>query len=45
VIGTKEGRLFDQVVTDPIFSPDSKKIAYGARLGNDLWWIVEDVPE
>lgn len=45
VIGNKEGRLFDEVVTEPIFSPDSKKVAFGARAGNDLWWIVEDVPE
>ena len=34
-----EGRL-----TDPVFSPDGRKIGYGARLHRGLWWKVLDVP-
>lgn len=26
-----------------IFSPDSKYICYGAQIGNELWWIVDEV--
>lgn len=38
----KKGQEYDEIF-DPAFSPDSKKIMYGARLGNELWWVVDDV--
>ncbi|MBI4564398.1 MAG: PD40 domain-containing protein [Planctomycetes bacterium] len=30
-------------ITDPVFSPDGRRIGYGARIGRELWWKVEDV--
>ena len=42
VLDGKTGQGYD-VVTEPIFSTDSKYIAYGVRDGNELWWIVEEI--
>ncbi len=30
-------------LTAPFFSPDGKKVAFGARIGRELWWKVMDV--
>ena len=35
----------DMPITGPRFSADGKMIAYGARRGNELWWIAEDIPD
>ncbi len=43
VIDGMEGKAYD-FISSFTFSQDSSKIAYGARLGNELWWIVDDVP-
>ena len=29
----------------PQFSPDEKKVAFGAQVMNEFWWKVVDVPE
>ena len=31
------------IYTDPIFSTDSAYVSYGAKINNELWWIVEEV--
>jgi Tol biopolymer transport system component len=43
VVGDRKLGPFDQV-WDPKFSPDGKKVAFGALKGRDLWWRVVDVP-
>jgi len=42
VNGKESGKSYDRI-WDPVFSSDSKYVAYGARNGNELWWIVERV--
>jgi 4-hydroxybenzoate polyprenyltransferase len=38
------GETTDWIASDTlIFSPDSRKLAYGARKGRELWWKVIDV--
>jgi Tol biopolymer transport system component len=32
-------------IWSPVFSPDGKKVAFGAWEGNELWWKVMDVGE
>ena len=27
----------------PVFSPDSRKMAFGARIGDSFWWKVIDL--
>lgn len=27
-------------VTDPVFSPDGRRVGYGARIGREFWWKV-----
>ncbi len=34
---------FDAVLTDPVFSDDSTRLAFGARIGRDIWWKVLEV--
>ncbi len=41
VVNNKEGERFDWIYTPPQFTPDSKYLYYGARKGNEYWWIVE----
>lgn len=36
--GKEVGRFDD--VKSPVFSPDGKKVAFGVRAGNELWWKV-----
>ncbi|HKS17426.1 MAG TPA: hypothetical protein VJU16_08950 [Planctomycetota bacterium] len=43
VIGTRKFETPDRV-GDPVFSPDGRKVGYGARIGRELWWKVIDVP-
>ena len=43
VVGNRKTGPFDQVWA-PQFSPDGKKVAFGARKGADLWWKVVDSP-
>ncbi len=31
-------------VGDPVFSPDGKKVGFGALVGRQIWWKVVDVP-
>lgn len=42
ILDGKTGQRYD-VITEPVFSTDSKYIAYGVRDGNELWWIVEEI--
>jgi Tol biopolymer transport system component len=32
---------YDRILTRPFFSPDGKKVAFGAQKGNDLVWRVQ----
>lgn len=42
VVDGKEGKQYDRIGTGtPIFSPDSKRVAYGAQVG-DKWFVVVD---
>ncbi len=36
----KSVETYDEVYGAPVFSPDGKKAAFGARMGNDLHWKV-----
>jgi len=38
----KEGRAGDEVWPS-VWSADGKQVAYGARIGRELWWKVERV--
>jgi len=40
-VNDKKGRIVDEIYTDPIF--DSTNIMYGARMGNELWWINDNI--
>jgi Tol biopolymer transport system component len=42
IVGTKESEPFDKI-WPPVFSPDGRKVAFGACKGNELWWKVMDV--
>lgn len=42
VVDGKEGKKYD-IVGKPVFSPDSRYLAYGAKDDRELWWIVEEV--
>jgi len=33
----------EERATNLLFTPDGKYIGYGAKLGNELWWIVDEV--
>lgn len=43
VIGERKIETPDRV-NDPVFSPDGRTVGYGARIGNELWWKVLNVP-
>jgi hypothetical protein len=43
VINDKKGKQYDAILTDLKFSPDGEKVMYGARLGHELWWVVDSV--
>jgi len=45
VVGDQIGEVSDGICTPPIFSPDSKKIAYGARNGREFWWKVLNISD
>jgi Tol biopolymer transport system component len=42
VLGSHRSEIFD-VVYDLNFSPDSRKVAFCARKGRELWWKVMDL--
>lgn len=42
VIGQRKGEAFDAVLTNPAFSPEGQKVAFGALKGRELWWKVVD---
>lgn len=42
VLDGVESKVYDWL-SNPVFSPDSEHIGYGARIGNELWWIVEQI--
>jgi Tol biopolymer transport system component len=44
MLNDKKGPLYDEI-WNLSFSPDGKYITYGAKLGNELWWIAEKVEE
>ena len=44
VIDGEEGKRYDGIISAPIFSPDSKRVAYLAVLG-DKWFVVIDGEE
>lgn len=41
VINGKEIEISEIIYTSPIFTADSKMIGYGAKSGNELWWILK----
>lgn len=43
VMDGHKGGAFDRAWM-PVFQADSRKVAFGARRGRDLWWKVIDVP-
>lgn len=45
VVNDKEGKAYDMISGNLQFSPDGKYLAFGAALGNELWWVVEKVEE
>ncbi|MBU1102821.1 hypothetical protein KJ853_04195 [Patescibacteria group bacterium] len=45
IVGSKDSNQYDDIYTSPAFSADDRKVMYGARKGNELWWIVEDVDQ
>ncbi|OGF51520.1 hypothetical protein A3I27_01285 [Candidatus Giovannonibacteria bacterium RIFCSPLOWO2_02_FULL_43_11b] len=42
VVNDRERKKYDGI-WQPTFSPDGGSISYGARIGKELWWIVEAV--
>ena len=44
VAGNSQGASYTDI-TPPIFSADGKSVAYGARDGNNVWAVVQPVPE
>jgi hypothetical protein len=42
VVDNWESGNYDEV-TEPIFSSDGKSIIYGAKIGNELWCMVDEV--
>ncbi len=44
-VNYRRGDDYDEVLTPPVFSADSKKCAYGVRRGPDLLWKVVQVQE
>lgn len=43
VVDEKEISTYEAVYYGPVFTSDSKYVYYGARIGNELWWIVNKV--
>ena len=43
VVNGKSNNEYDMIYTSPKFSPDSSKVEYGAKLGDEFWWIVDNV--
>lgn len=41
VVNGKEIEISDIIYTSPTFTADSKMIGYGAKIGNELWWILK----
>ena len=44
-VNYRRGNDYDEIVTLPVYSADSKKCAYGVRRGPDLLWRVVPVEE
>lgn len=44
-VNYRRGNDYDEVLTPPVYSADSKKCAYGVRRGPDLLWRVVPVEE
>ena len=44
-VNYRRGEDYDEVLTPPVFSSDSKKCGYGARKGNELVWRVVTVSD
>jgi hypothetical protein len=32
-----------EAVWDVVFSPDGKSVGYGVKIGQELWWKVEEL--
>src|SRR3989338_88464 len=43
VVGDYEGAQYDAIISDMIFSNDDTKLAYATLIGNEIWWIVDDI--
>jgi len=43
VVDGVKGPVYDEVRCDPVFSPDSKRMAYRARRGERLLWVLDGV--
>jgi len=45
VINGKEGKKYPEIYDNLIFSADSKYVAYGVKIDNSLWWMVDEVKQ
>ncbi|MDB4978338.1 MAG: hypothetical protein JWM56_524 [Candidatus Peribacteria bacterium] len=45
VIDGREGASYDEIFGTPVFSPDGKLVAYAARRGSDLMWVVDNIAQ
>jgi len=43
VINGKKSKAYDRIFGKPKFTSDGQYIVYGAKKGNELWWIVDKV--
>jgi hypothetical protein len=44
IVGNSQGASYTDI-TPPVFSADGKSVIYGARDGNNIWAVVQPVPE
>jgi hypothetical protein len=43
IVDNVKGETYDEIYSLPTFSQDNNYIGYGARKGDELWWIVDKV--
>lgn len=43
VFNGQEGKVYDEIISPPRFSPDSKYLGYNVRKGHEIWWIAQPV--
>jgi len=45
ITNDKKHKVYDDIYGNLFFTPDSKHIGYGARIGNELWWVMDKIEE